>query len=69
MKLRKSLIAVATLLASANAELDTGEDDEVSARPADAPASPARKPGSNVYLSDKELLELQGSSDDGEIAE
>lgn len=64
-----SSVAAPAAPAPSNAELDTGEDDETPARPANAPANPARKPGSNVFLSDKELLELQGSSDDGEITE
>jgi hypothetical protein len=49
------------------------EDDEVPAGAA-APAGPgaakpAGKPGSAVYLSDKELLKLQGATDEGEVAE
>ena len=45
------------------------EDDEVpnSAAPAAASAKPAS--GNSVYLSDQELLKLQGASDEGEVAE
>ena len=37
--------------------------------PAPAPARPAANPGSAVYLTDKELLELQSASDDGEVSD
>jgi hypothetical protein len=45
------------------------EDDEVpnTAAPAAASAKPAS--GNSVYLSDQELLKLQGASDEGEVAE
>jgi hypothetical protein len=48
-----------------------GDEDEESATPAPAPAaaSDAKKPGSAVYLTDKELLELQGATDEGEVSE
>ncbi len=42
------------------------------AAPAAAPAQPAAQPGSgkpSIYLSDKELQQMQGASDDGEVSE
>jgi hypothetical protein len=47
------------------------ESEAVSAKSpaAAAPAKPAPKGASAVYLSDKELLDLQGSNDDGEVEE
>jgi murein DD-endopeptidase MepM/ murein hydrolase activator NlpD len=39
------------------------------AHPSPAPAASGRKPGHSVYLTDKELLESQPLSDDGESAE
>jgi hypothetical protein len=39
------------------------------AAPAGAPAAPQKAGGSAVYLSDKELLEAQSATDDGEVVE
>jgi murein DD-endopeptidase MepM/ murein hydrolase activator NlpD len=48
-------------------------EDDASQAPAGAAAAPAGSPpkagGSAVYLSDKELLEAQSATDDGEVAE
>jgi murein DD-endopeptidase MepM/ murein hydrolase activator NlpD len=50
-----------------------GDDDDEAPAAAVAPATGATqsagKPGSAVYLSDKELLKLQGATDEGEVAE
>ncbi|HET9958691.1 MAG TPA: peptidoglycan DD-metalloendopeptidase family protein [Polyangiaceae bacterium] len=46
-------------------EVDSGDEEDA----APSPQAPAKKPGSSVYLTDKELLELQGASDEGEVAE
>jgi murein DD-endopeptidase MepM/ murein hydrolase activator NlpD len=52
-----------------------GEDEEDSSSPSAGPAAPspgatpASKPGNAVYLSDKELLRLQGATDEGEVSE
>lgn len=44
--------------------------EAAAAPPGAAPAAGARKPGgSSVYLSDKELLEAQSATDDGEVEE
>jgi hypothetical protein len=50
--------------------------DEGSAEPAgsaaaapSATATPRGKPGSSVYLSDKELLKMQSATDEGEVSE
>lgn len=83
--IREAAPVVATASASASAapapsgapparEEAGDEDEEVTsgaAAPAAPPASPAAKPGSgsSVYLSDQELLKLQGASDEGEVAE
>ncbi len=64
--------AAPATLAPSSADLDSAEEgDEPTTPPAAAaPAGNAgKKPGSAVYLSDQELLELQRSSDDGEVAE
>lgn len=55
--------------AANNADVDSGDEvDENSAKPASATTpNQNQKSGSSVYLSDKELLQLQGSSDDGEV--
>jgi murein DD-endopeptidase MepM/ murein hydrolase activator NlpD len=37
--------------------------------PAPPPSSAPRRAGSSIYLTDKELLELQGATDDGEVSE
>jgi murein DD-endopeptidase MepM/ murein hydrolase activator NlpD len=51
-----------------------GEDDEpAAAPPPPLPAPPAasapRRAGSSIYLTDKELLELQSATDDGEVSQ
>lgn len=49
------------------------EEDEGAAPPPPLPAPPPpnapRRAGSSIYLTDKELLELQGATDDGEVSE
>jgi murein DD-endopeptidase MepM/ murein hydrolase activator NlpD len=56
--------------AMGDGEVDAPPAAPVPAAPAGAPAaSPANKGARAVHLSDKELLELQGASDDGEVAE
>ncbi|MGC4091958.1 MAG: M23 family metallopeptidase [Polyangiaceae bacterium] len=60
--------------APAREESADEEEEEVSGSAATAPApaasgAAAAAPGSAVYLSDKELLKLQGASDEGEVAE
>jgi hypothetical protein len=47
---------------------DSGDDDGASA-PGAAPAGAQNPGGSAVYLSDKELLEAQSATDDGEVEE
>jgi murein DD-endopeptidase MepM/ murein hydrolase activator NlpD len=62
---------------SANAESADEEDEDQAPPPANAgsTAPPGAgtngggKAGSSVYLSDKELLELQGATDEGEVSE
>ena len=48
-----------------------GEEEDTSTPPAPLPAPPAsgspKRAGSSIYLTDKELLELQGATDDGEV--
>jgi len=58
------------------ATLDVVPDDDEAAAvipPPPLPAPPAsgapRRAGSSIYLTDKELLELQGATDDGEVNE
>ncbi len=55
---------------------DSGEDEPLGgsepteSTPVAAPAQPAKRPsqpGSVIYLTDKELLEMQSNSDDGEV--
>ena len=53
-------------------ELGSGsgsEAEEAASLPAPAPAKPAAKGAAAVYLTDKELLEMQAGSDDGEVDE
>jgi murein DD-endopeptidase MepM/ murein hydrolase activator NlpD len=49
------------------------EEEENDAPPPPLPAPPSssapRRAGSSIYLTDKELLELQGATDDGEVAQ
>jgi murein DD-endopeptidase MepM/ murein hydrolase activator NlpD len=49
------------------------EEDDTVLPPPPLPAPPAssapRRAGSSIYLTDKELLELQGATDDGEVSE
>jgi murein DD-endopeptidase MepM/ murein hydrolase activator NlpD len=47
----------------------TASPEPATAAPAGAPAAPQKPGGSAVYLSDKELLEAQSATDDGEVAE
>ena len=47
----------------------TPEPSPAAASPAGAPATGQKPGGSAVYLSDKELLEAQSATDDGEVAE
>ena len=51
-------------------EAAEAEPEEASPSPAAAPASsrPGAAPASAVYLTDKELLEMQSGADDGEVA-
>jgi murein DD-endopeptidase MepM/ murein hydrolase activator NlpD len=55
---------------AAGAEAEAEEED-TAAPPPPLPAPPAsgspKRAGSNIYLTDKELLELQGATDDGEV--
>jgi len=58
------------------APLDVEPDEDEAATvtpPPPLPAPPAsgapRRAGSSIYLTDKELLELQGATDDGEVSE
>lgn len=61
------------------ADTDLGSHDEgdtgavaaapVAATPVGAPAKPSPKGSTAVYLTDKELLEMQSQSDDGEVEE
>ncbi|HWA70817.1 MAG TPA: M23 family metallopeptidase [Polyangiaceae bacterium] len=61
-------------VAPASSDPAQGDDDDETPAGA-APTTPAGatkpsgKPGSAVYLSDKELLKLQGATDEGEVAE
>lgn len=64
----QSAPAPAAPAADPAAEDDESETETAAPSPSAKPA-PARKPGSSVYLSDKELLQLQGATDEGEIAE
>jgi hypothetical protein len=59
---------------SDDSELDATGGNENTAEPArSAPSTPAEpaqrpsKPGSAIYLTDKELLEMQSGTDDGEV--
>jgi hypothetical protein len=49
------------------------DEDDALAPPPPLPAPPAssapRRAGSSIYLTDKELLELQGATDEGEVSE
>jgi murein DD-endopeptidase MepM/ murein hydrolase activator NlpD len=47
----------------------TATSEPATAAPAGAPAAAQKPGGSAVYLSDKELLEAQSATDDGEVAE
>jgi murein DD-endopeptidase MepM/ murein hydrolase activator NlpD len=70
-----SAAAVASGAPPAREEAGDEEEDEGTSAPAatagSAPGAAAAKPGSgsSVYLSDQELLKLQGASDEGEVAE
>jgi hypothetical protein len=52
-------------------EADLDEDENAAPPPPPLPAPPAagspKRAGSSIYLTDKELLELQGATDDGEV--
>jgi len=74
--------AIAAAVAAQPDELAGDSDDEpVAAGPSDvaaasaptpspaAPQAPSKPGGSSVYLSDKELLEAQSATDDGEVVE
>jgi murein DD-endopeptidase MepM/ murein hydrolase activator NlpD len=54
-------------------EPDAEEDDSATPPPpplaAPPPANAPKRAGSSIYLSDKELRELQGAGDDGEVSE
>jgi murein DD-endopeptidase MepM/ murein hydrolase activator NlpD len=53
-----------------SAEEEDDEDTGTPAAPAGSAPAPAKKPpGSSIYLTDKELLELQGATDEGEVSE
>lgn len=57
---------------SAAAEPEPDEDDSAAPPPplaAPPPANAPKRAGSSIYLSDKELRELQGATDDGEVSE
>jgi murein DD-endopeptidase MepM/ murein hydrolase activator NlpD len=64
---------VAAAPAAPAADPAQGDDDDetpaAAAPAAPGAAKPVGKPGSAVYLSDKELLKLQGATDEGEVAE
>lgn len=77
-----SAIAAAASAGSGEAAVGEGEEGEGEeievpgpvpaapvAAPAPAPVSPGAPPTSAVFLTDKELLELQGASSDGEVPE
>jgi hypothetical protein len=70
-----SAAPVASGAPPAREEAGDEEEDEGTSAPAatagSAPGAAAAKPGSgsSVYLSDQELLKLQGASDEGEVAE
>ncbi|HEY3497034.1 MAG TPA: hypothetical protein VGK73_20185, partial [Polyangiaceae bacterium] len=52
-------------------EPETEEEESHAPPPPPLPAPPAsgspKRAGSSIYLTDKELLELQGATDDGEV--
>jgi len=53
-------------------EPEADEDDSATPPPplaAPPPANAPKRAGSSIYLSDKELRELQGATDDGEVSE
>jgi murein DD-endopeptidase MepM/ murein hydrolase activator NlpD len=65
--------AVASAVVHDDAAGDADEDETPPPPPAPAAAAPAGAPqkpgGSSVYLSDKELLDAQSATDDGEVEE
>ena len=66
--------ASATAPAVVHEDEAVGDTEDGETPPQAGPAKPAlgaaqQKPGSSVYLSDKELLEAQSATDDGEVEE
>lgn len=69
-----AVAAVASAVVADEAAGDAEEDDTPPPPPspaaaAAAPAAPPKPGGSSVYLSDKELLDAQSATDDGEVEE
>jgi murein DD-endopeptidase MepM/ murein hydrolase activator NlpD len=75
VKAESPAVAPAAAPAVVHEDEAVGDTEEGTAPPQAGPAQPPapgaaqQKPGSSVYLSDKELLEAQSATDDGEVEE